>query len=181
MPQLYRNAVFLDSTLRDGNQGGASSSNLDDCLKVINMILELQGPFIVEAGFANPGRKDDIARIKAAIKRYGRDRIAAFGRLNDNDVGEIERLRPGYATLVAKARRKDAAEVWGDPDEQFKLIAGYIKRLKDRGIKVIFDAEHFFTAYFSGKRYAQKLLRTALDAGAEWVVLCDTTGEMNTD
>ncbi|MBD3248328.1 hypothetical protein GF382_03510, partial [Candidatus Falkowbacteria bacterium] len=66
-------------------------------------------------------------------------------------------------------------------DEQFKLIAGYIKRLKDQGIKVIFDAEHFFTAYFSGKRYAQKLLRTALDAGAEWVVLCDTTGEMNTD
>ena len=37
-------------------------------------------------------------------------------------------------------------------------------------------AEHFFDGYKANPEYAMGCLATALEAGARWVVLCDTNG-----
>src|SRR5690606_15426010 len=39
-----------------------------------------------------------------------------------------------------------------------------------------YDAEHFFDGYRLDEDYAVATLRAAADAGADWVVLCDTNG-----
>jgi len=41
---------------------------------------------------------------------------------------------------------------------------------------VLVDCEHFFDGYKVNRDYALSFVRTAIDAGARWVVLCDTNG-----
>ena len=45
-----------------------------------------------------------------------------------------------------------------------------------QGREALFDAEHFFDGYKDNPGYATQVCRAALDAGARWVVLCDTNG-----
>jgi len=40
----------------------------------------------------------------------------------------------------------------------------------------MFDAEHFFDGYKSNPDYATKCAKAAYEAGARWIVLCDTNG-----
>ena len=42
--------------------------------------------------------------------------------------------------------------------------------------EVLYDAEHFFDGYKANPEYALKTLLTAAQAGARWLVLCDTNG-----
>src|SRR6185436_5073992 len=42
--------------------------------------------------------------------------------------------------------------------------------------EALFDAEHFFDAYKANPDYALTCLKAAYDAGANWLVLCDTNG-----
>src|SRR4029077_5840761 len=42
--------------------------------------------------------------------------------------------------------------------------------------EALFDAEHFFDGYKANPDYALACIRAAHDAGATWLVLCDTNG-----
>jgi 2-isopropylmalate synthase len=44
------------------------------------------------------------------------------------------------------------------------------------GHEVIFDAEHFFDGFARDPQYALEVCAAAAQAGARWVVLCDTNG-----
>ena len=44
------------------------------------------------------------------------------------------------------------------------------------GKEALVDCEHFFDGYKANPDYALACARTAYDAGARWVVLCDTNG-----
>jgi len=61
-------------------------------------------------------------------------------------------------------------------DENLSMIGDTVSYLKDRGLEVIFDAEHFFDGYKNNSNYALQVLQTAADAGADWLILCDTNG-----
>ena len=45
-----------------------------------------------------------------------------------------------------------------------------------QGREALFDAEHFFDGYKANPAYALEALPAAYDAGARWIVLCDTNG-----
>jgi 2-isopropylmalate synthase len=60
--------------------------------------------------------------------------------------------------------------------ENLAMIDDSISFLKQQGRRVIYDAEHWFDGYKNNPEYALKTLKTAADAGAEWLVLCDTNG-----
>ena len=45
-----------------------------------------------------------------------------------------------------------------------------------KGREPLFDAEHFFDGWKANPDYALSCLKAALDAGARWIVLCDTNG-----
>ena len=61
-------------------------------------------------------------------------------------------------------------------DENVFMMAESVKYLKKKGLEVLFDAEHFFDGYKENPRYALETVSAAADAGADWVVLCDTNG-----
>ena len=56
------------------------------------------------------------------------------------------------------------------------MIADSIAHATTRVREALFDAEHFFDGYKANPDFALSCLKAALDAGARWVVLCDTNG-----
>ena len=60
--------------------------------------------------------------------------------------------------------------------ENVENIAESISHLVANGREALFDAEHFFDGYASDKGYALECAMAALEAGASWIVLCDTNG-----
>jgi 2-isopropylmalate synthase len=56
------------------------------------------------------------------------------------------------------------------------VIADSIDYMKKRVDEVIFDAEHFFDGFRANPDYALGCLKAAQEAGADWIVLCETNG-----
>ena len=61
-------------------------------------------------------------------------------------------------------------------EENLAMIAESVAFCRERGKRVVYDAEHFFDAYREDPGYALGCLEAAIDAGAENVTLCDTNG-----
>ena len=60
--------------------------------------------------------------------------------------------------------------------ENIDGIAESIAAVKAKGREPLFDAEHFFDGYKANPDYALECLVAAHQAGARWLVLCDTNG-----
>jgi 2-isopropylmalate synthase len=61
-------------------------------------------------------------------------------------------------------------------EESLSMITDSIRYLRAKGLRVLFDAEHFFDGYKDNAEYALRVVAAADEAGAECVVLCDTNG-----
>ena len=62
------------------------------------------------------------------------------------------------------------------PKANLDLIESSVAFLTENGRQVIYDAEHFFDGFSDDADYALQTLKTAADAGAKCLVLCDTNG-----
>jgi 2-isopropylmalate synthase len=61
-------------------------------------------------------------------------------------------------------------------EENLHMVRDSVAYLKERGLEVIFDAEHFFDGFKYNADYALQVLAAAAEAGAGCLVLCDTNG-----
>jgi 2-isopropylmalate synthase len=61
-------------------------------------------------------------------------------------------------------------------EENVENVRASVAHIVAQGREALFDAEHFFDGYKDNPAYAVQVCRAALDAGARWVVLCDTNG-----
>jgi 2-isopropylmalate synthase len=61
-------------------------------------------------------------------------------------------------------------------EENLELIHDTVRFLKKHFDEVIYDAEHFFDGFTDNADYALETLKSAADAGADVIVLCDTNG-----
>ena len=61
------------------------------------------------------------------------------------------------------------------------MVRDTVSHLRAEGQQVFLDAEHFFDGYRANRDYALEVLRTAYEAGADVVALCDTNGGMLPD
>jgi 2-isopropylmalate synthase len=64
--------------------------------------------------------------------------------------------------------------------ENLKMIKDTIGFLKSKNLYVFYDAEQCFDGYIRNKEYALETLFSAVNAGCDAVVLCDTNGGMLT-
>jgi 2-isopropylmalate synthase len=62
------------------------------------------------------------------------------------------------------------------PEENLAAIRDSVRAAKAKGREVLLDCEHFFDGYKADPRFALACAKAAYDAGARWVVLCDTNG-----
>jgi 2-isopropylmalate synthase len=62
------------------------------------------------------------------------------------------------------------------PEDNLAMIADSVSFLKQHGLEVIFDAEHFFDGFRADRSYALAAVHAAAQAGADWIAFCDTNG-----
>ncbi len=180
-----RRLVLKDTTFRDGIQGeGVEPTELGEVMRAIQAIDEL-GIAYHEVGFATASGiiKE---RIEAACRLKLQGKVCAFGRTHPLDVVTLMGLCVDHGlpvgVLVGKSRERDAKISLGkSTEENLAMIHNFVKDLVEAGLEVIYDAEHFFQAWFESEddyNYAFATLKAAADAGASWLVLCDTNGKM---
>jgi len=63
-----------------------------------------------------------------------------------------------------------------DLDENLAMIRDSVRFMKKAGRTVFYDAEHYFDGRRANHDYALATLRAAREAGADWLILCDTNG-----
>jgi 2-isopropylmalate synthase len=111
--------------------------------------------------------------------------LVAFGstrRMNsrveeDLNLQALIQAKTRVVTIVGKAWDQQVTRVLETTlEESLSMITDSISHLKAKGLRVFFDAEHFFDGYKDNPEYALRVVVSAANAGAECVVLCDTNG-----
>ena len=173
-----------DTTLRDGSQGEGISLSLDDKLKIARQLDLLGVPFI-EGGWpgANPKDVQFFWRLKeeplknSEIVAFCSTRRPNVAVSEDRMLQAILAAGTHWVTIFGKSWDLHVTETLKTSlAENLAMIRETIEYLRSQGRKVIYDAEHWFDGYKRNPEYAISTLETALDAGAEWLALCDTNG-----
>lgn len=177
-----RRIVLYDTTLRDGAQTqGVDFSVVDK--QVIAAELDRLGVDYIEGGWPGANPTDDAFFASppllrhAALTAFGMTRRPGRSAGNDPGLGAVLQAETAAVCLVGKASDLAAELALGvTPAENLDLIGDTVAEAVRRGRDVLFDAEHFFDGYQRNPDYALSCLRRAQQAGASWLVLCDTNG-----
>lgn len=175
----------FDTTLRDGAQFEGISLTVDDKLRVAEQ-LDWLGVRWIEGGFpqANPRDAEFFARAPSEL-RLETAELVAFGSTR-RPAGKVDvdpTLRAlvdagvGTACIVGKSSAFHVTEALSTTlDEGVAMVADSVRFLRAAGMRVFFDAEHFFDGYRVDPEFTLRVLEAAAQEGAETVVLCDTNG-----
>lgn len=175
---------IFDSTLRDGAQGENVSFSVQDKLKV-TAALDNLGVAFIEAGNPSSNQKDEEFFKRAERLELKHAKLVAFGstrRKNtvcseDAALITLAETSVEYVSVFGKSWDMHVTEIIGTTlEENLKMISDSISFLASYGKKVFFDAEHFFDGCKNNPDYALKSIKTAEEAGAYTIVLCDTNG-----
>lgn len=172
---------LYDTTLRDGQQTQGVQFTAAEKVEIAQM-LDALGVDYIEGGWpgANPTDSDFFAaapHTRATMTAFGMTRRAGRSAGNDDVLAAVLDARTPAVCLVGKTHDYHVREALGvSLDENLDSIAASVAHVVAQGREAIFDAEHFFDGYAANPGYALDCLRAARDAGARWIVLCDTNG-----
>ncbi|MEN6541865.1 citramalate synthase [Parvibaculum sp.] len=180
---MSRERLYLfDTTLRDGAQTQGVDFSVEDKRLIAGLLDEL-GVDYIEGGYpgANPTDTSFFSE-RPALKRakftaFGMTKRAGRSASNDPGLAAILDADTDAVCLVAKSWDFQVRVALGITNEEnLESIADSVKAIAARGREPMIDCEHFFDGYKANRAYALSCIRTALDAGARWAVLCDTNG-----
>jgi len=175
---------IYDTTLRDGTQGEDISFSVEDKLRIAHALDEL-GVSYVEGGWpgSNPrdaaffeaARREKLAYAKYAS--FGSTRRAGLTAAQDPLLQALLTAGTPVACIFGKSWGLHVKEALGvSLQENLDLIFDTVRFLKQHFDEVVYDAEHFFDGYADNPEYALTTLKSAAEAGADVLVLCDTNG-----
>jgi 2-isopropylmalate synthase len=176
---------IYDTTLRDGSQQEGISLSVDDKLRVAEQLDHL-GVSYIEGGWpgANPKDEEFFARAAkelqlktATLVAFGSTRRPGAQASKDETLRHLIEAGTEVVCIVAKSSDLHVTEALRTTlDEAVAMAADSVAYLRQAGLRVFFDAEHFFDGYDRDAKFALRVLRAAEEAGAEVLVLCDTNG-----
>ncbi len=180
---MAREKLYLfDTTLRDGAQMNGVDFTLADKLAIAAMLDDL-GIDYVEGGYpgANPADTElfstDRKLANATFTAFGMTRRPGRSTSNDPGLASLLEAKADAICFVAKSwdyHVKVALET--TEEENLASIRDSVKAAKAKGREVLIDCEHFFDGFKANPKYALACAAAAYEAGARWVVLCDTNG-----
>lgn len=179
-PEVY----IYDTTLRDGAQGEGISFSVSDKIRIA-MRLDQLGVHYIEGGWPASNPKDLEFFHRMQRHPLQKARLTAFtstcrpGQPAEEDFNLTAVLEAGVevVTVVGKSWDFHVVEALQTTlEENLRMVRDSVAFLKEKGLEVIFDAEHFFDGFKHNPAYALEVVRTASEAGADWICLCDTNG-----
>jgi 2-isopropylmalate synthase len=173
---------LFDTTLRDGAQTQGVDFSVEDKRRIA-LALDALGIDYVEGGWpgANPGDTAFFAErpplSHARFTAFGMTKRAGRSISNDPGFARVIEAPADAVCLVGKSWDFQVDVALGIPRaDNVDSIAESVAAVKAAGREALFDAEHFFDGYKANPEYALECIRAAQDAGARWIVLCDTNG-----
>jgi 2-isopropylmalate synthase len=173
---------IYDCTLREGEQAHGASFNLNDRV-YLSKLLDEFGVDYIELGW--PMASDEIFNsFKEALNIVKRAKIVAFGSTSikkdiNEDLNLMTIVKTGvkYACIFGKTSIEHIEkQLKLSKEENLNKIIDSIAYLKNNGIEVFYDAEHYFDSYKENKEYTLRTLIAAIEGGAKRLILCDTRG-----
>ena len=179
---MTRERLYLyDTTLRDGQQTQGVSFSTPEKIQIAHALDRL-GVDYIEGGWPGANPTDsaffgDAPKTRATMTAFGMTKRAGRSTENDEVLAAVLNAGTKAVCLVGKTHDFHVTTALGlSLEENTDSIARSIAHLVGQGREALFDAEHFFDGYIANPAYALGCLRAAVDAGARWVVLCDTNG-----
>ncbi|MBQ2667246.1 MAG: citramalate synthase [Clostridia bacterium] len=175
---------ILDSTLRDGAQGKGISFSVEDKLQIVQL-LDRVGVSIIEAG--NPGsnpkelaffeRAEALKLENAVLASFGSTCRKGCAPEDDRNLQALLDCGTEVCVVFGKCWRFHVDHVLETTEEEnLRMIRESVRYLREKGRRVIFDAEHFFDGYIGDSGFAMRAVEAAVMGGAEMICLCDTNG-----
>lgn len=176
---------LYDTTLRDGSQQEGMSLTVGDKLRIAQLLDDL-GVGYIEGGWPGALPKDDeffrrarseLSLRNAELTAFGSTRRPRISVASDPQLKALLDAETEVICIVGKAWDYHVREALRtDLDEALRMIGESVQHLRSHDRRVFFDAEHFFDGFVTDPDFAVAALRTAFDAGAERLVMCDTNG-----
>ena len=180
-PMSRERLTIYDTTLRDGQQTQGVQFSTDEKRQIASA-LDALGVDYIEGGWpgANP---TDSAFFEAApptearLTAFGMTKRAGLSAENDDVLAAVLNAGTPSVCIVGKTHDFHVQTALGITlAENTENIGKSIAHLVAQGREALFDAEHFFDGYKANPDYALETVQAAYDAGARWIVLCDTNG-----
>ena len=179
---MAERVYLFDTTLRDGAQTTGVDFSVADKIAIAKALDEI-GIDYVEGGWPGANKTDDSffteppALENAKLVAFGMTRRPGRSAENDPGLAPLVNSKATAICLVGKAwdfHVDVALEI--EHDENVAMIRDSIAFSKVRKDEAMYDAEHFFDGYKANPEFALKCVKAAYEAGARWIVLCDTNG-----
>ena len=177
-----RDRLYLyDTTLRDGQQTQGVQFATPEKVAIARA-LDALGVDYIEGGWpgANPTDSeffDHRPETRATFAAFGMTKRAGRSAANDDVLAAVMNAGTPAVCLVGKTHDFHVTTALGITlEENLVNIRDSVAHMVAEGREALFDAEHFFDGYKANPEYALATCRAAFDAGARWVVLCDTNG-----
>ncbi|WP_413813597.1 citramalate synthase [Mesorhizobium sp. Root157] len=178
---MKQRLYLYDTTLRDGQQTPGIDFSVEDKIAIAKLLDEF-GMDYVEGGYpgANP---TDTAFF--GQKRTRRSRFVAFGMTkrvgvsasNDPGLAALVQSKSDAVCFVAKSSAYHVRVALGcTQEENLEAIRASVEAAVGAGKEAMVDCEHFFDGFKADPAYTLGCAKAAYEAGARWVVLCDTNG-----
>jgi 2-isopropylmalate synthase len=176
--------TLYDTTLRDGAQGEGINFSRADKLRIARRLDEF-GMHYIEGGWPGSNEKDIEFFREAKKIKFKHARLAAFGSTrrpnvkveDDKQVALLLEAGTPVVTLVCKTSVLHVKEILRTTlEENLAMIRDTIRYLVAHGREVIFDGEHTFDGYKEDAAYTTQCYQAADEAGASYLVACDTNG-----
>ncbi|WP_116084246.1 citramalate synthase [Tropicimonas sp. IMCC34011] len=180
---MTRERLWLyDTTLRDGQQTQGVQFSLKEKRQIAEMLDGL-GLDYVEGGWPGANPTDSAffdeapALSHATFAAFGMTKRAGRSAANDDVLAAVLNAGTRAICLVGKTHDFHVTAALGVTlEENRENIRESVRHLVAEGRETLFDAEHFFDGFAANRDYALACLHEAYDAGARWIVLCDTNG-----
>lgn len=176
--------LIYDTTLRDGTQGENINFSAEDKIKIAKR-LDGAGIHYIEGGWPGSNPRDQQFFELAKKVRFKQARLTAFGATRrpgikpeeDANITALLESRTPVVAIFGKSWDLHVKKIMNNTlTENLAMIGDSVSYLKASGKEVIYDAEHFFDGYKESNEYALQTLATAVENGADYIVLCDTNG-----